>query len=139
MPSNFLVNEGNYIGGQDPQALGTETKKITASVAVTKGQLVEATGDWTVGPAGALSTKVVGIAMNDAIIGGRVTICATGFVKLDSTAAVTAGAKVIPGADGKVTAATASGTITVAEAMTIVGTCVAGCTGAGICYVILNK
>lgn len=47
---------------------------FTASAAVTGGQLVEATTAGNVGPAGATSVKVIGVAAFDAAIGARVTV-----------------------------------------------------------------
>lgn len=47
---------------------------FTASAAVTGGQVVEATTAGAVGPAGAASLKVIGVAAHDAAIGARVTV-----------------------------------------------------------------
>ncbi len=102
---DYYVNEGNKIGGQEPQAIGTTQKRITASVAVTKGQLIEVTGNWTVGPAADLSQKVCGIAFSDADVGEEVVFDTEGFVKLDASAApILAGAKVVSAGNGKVKA-----------------------------------
>lgn len=46
----------------------------TASAAITGGQLVEVTGNGTVGPAGAASTKVIGVAAHDAASGAKVSV-----------------------------------------------------------------
>jgi hypothetical protein len=47
---------------------------VGASAAITGGQLVETTTTGNVGPAGALSLKVVGVAAHDAPSGGRVSV-----------------------------------------------------------------
>lgn len=47
---------------------------FTASATVTGGQLVEVTTAGSVGPAGAASTKVIGVAAHDAAAGARVTV-----------------------------------------------------------------
>lgn len=51
-----------------------QTFTKTASAAVTGGQVVEATGNDTVGPAGAGSAKVLGVAAFDAASGQQVTV-----------------------------------------------------------------
>jgi hypothetical protein len=47
---------------------------VTASATVTGGQILESTGVNTVGPAGANSVKVVGVAAHDAAVGAGVTV-----------------------------------------------------------------
>lgn len=78
---------------------------LTASVAVTGGQLLEVTGDLSVGPAAANSVKVVGQAGHDAAAGQRVTVHAPGstVTEAETSAAVAAGASVKAAAAGKVT------------------------------------
>ncbi|MEU4779256.1 hypothetical protein [Micromonospora sp. NPDC023633] len=56
-----------YTGGVKPFT-------STASAAITGGQVVEATTTGAIGPAGAASTKVVGVAAHDAASGARVTV-----------------------------------------------------------------
>jgi len=73
----------------------------TASAAVTGGQLVEVTGDNTVGPAGAASLKVVGQANHDAAIGADVTVSGGKPIR----SAVVAGAGVVAGVRLKAAAA----------------------------------
>lgn len=82
---------------------------FTASAAVAGGQLVEVTGDLTVGPAGAGSAKVVGQAGHDAASGARVTVHTPGRVVSEATAAATiaAGNPLKSAAAGKVTPFTA--------------------------------
>ena len=102
MGINYHINEGNYIGGQEAQALGVAQTKITASAPVTKGQLLELTADWKVAPATAKSTKFVGIAFNSADINGEVTVDTEGLMKLKTSGAVAFGDTLVCGADGTV-------------------------------------
>ena len=105
---NYYVNEGNKIGGQEPQALGTDQKRIKASAAITKGQLVEVSGQWTLAPASEDSVKVVGVAFLDAEIGENVSIDTEGFVKMDFTGTVNPGDKLVSAGAGKVKAKASS-------------------------------
>ena len=76
-----------------------------ASAAVTGGQLVEVTGDGTVGPAAAASTKVYGVAAFDAANGDQVTVHTGGAHKLEIVAAgdaVVAGDLVQAAANGTI-------------------------------------
>lgn len=75
----------------------------TASATITGGQLVEVTTTGSVGPAGAASLKVVGVATSDAVSGDRITISAGGVQKIIAAAGgVTAGDIVSAGAAGTV-------------------------------------
>lgn len=74
-----------------------------ASAAITGGQLLEVTGSGTVGPAGAASTKCVGVAAQDYSTGDRVTIFAGGVQRINAAAGgVTAGDILASGAAGTV-------------------------------------
>lgn len=53
---------------------GTAPITLQASATVTGGRLVEMTGTGTVGPAGAASTKVVGVAAWDAATNAKVDV-----------------------------------------------------------------
>ena len=77
---------------------------FTASADVTGGRLVAATGDRTVGPAGADSAAVVGVAGFDTKSGERVTVFtrAGGVQQLTASGAIAAGAAVISAVAGKV-------------------------------------
>ena len=77
---------------------------LSSSAAVTGGQLVAVTGDGTVGPAGADSTAVVGVAGFDVQSGDRLTVYRHGVQRLTAADAITAGAPVAAAADGQVTA-----------------------------------
>jgi hypothetical protein len=84
-----------------------------ASAAITAGQLLEVTGTGTVGPAGAASTKTVGVAAFDTASGEKVTFFAGGVQRITAAGAVTAGDLLAAGAAGKVAAigANAFGTL----------------------------
>lgn len=77
----------------------------TASAAITGGQVVEATGNGTVGPAGSQSTKVVGVAGYDAASGALLTVYDRDMVhrtNASAAGAVTAGQSLRAGASGTV-------------------------------------
>ena len=80
---------------------------ITYSVSadVTAGQVVELTGDRAVGPAGADSAKVVGIAAFDAVVGDHVTVHSGGVQRPYAAGAIAVGDKVASAASGKVATA----------------------------------
>ncbi|HQN97734.1 MAG TPA: DUF2190 family protein [Thermoanaerobaculales bacterium] len=75
---------------------------LKASAAVTGGQVVEITGVGTVGPAGANSTKVVGVAGFDAAINDYVTVYAGGVQNCTSAGVITAGDLIAAAAAGTV-------------------------------------
>jgi len=77
---------------------------FSASADVIGGRLVAATGDRTVGPAGADSAAVVGVAGFDAATGEDVTVFtrAGGVHQLTASGAIAAGAKVSAAAAGKI-------------------------------------
>lgn len=74
---------------------------LTASADVTGGRLVVVTGALTVGPAGADSAAVVGVAGFDAKSGDSVTVYFGSVQRLVASAAIAAGAKVVSAATGK--------------------------------------
>lgn len=73
-----------------------------ASAAVTGGQLVEVTGNGTVGPAAATSTKWLGTAAFDAASGEQVTVHKGGVQRCNASGAIAAGDLVAAAADGAV-------------------------------------
>lgn len=78
---------------------------MTASTALTAGQVVESTGVNTVGPAGAASVKVVGVVAQDASGSGViVTVYPRDMVHetVTGTGGVTAGQQVQAGAAGTI-------------------------------------
>ena len=80
---------------------------FTTSAIVTGGQVVEVTGDRTVGPATAASAKAIGTAAHDAASGAKVVVHLPGPVDTAvSAAAILAGAKVEAAAAGKIQTAT---------------------------------
>lgn len=84
---------------------------LSASATIVGGQVVAVTGSGTVGPAGASSGAVVGVAAFDAASGSDVTVY-TGFIVHESVASgtVTAGDQVVSAAAGQVaTLAVAAG------------------------------
>lgn len=75
----------------------------SASAAVTGGQLVEVTGDNTVGPAAAGSLKVVGQANHDAASGADLTVDGRGPIREGTASgAITAGDRLKAAANGAV-------------------------------------
>lgn len=89
-----------------------EAVTLTASAAVTGGQLVAVSGSGTVGPAGAASAAYVGVAGHDAAINARLVVWPRGVVhEATAAGAITAGAQLATGAAGTVASvAVASGT-----------------------------
>jgi hypothetical protein len=78
---------------------------LTATAAITAGQLLEVTGIGTVGPASAASLKVVGVAAADTASGNRVMIFSRGqgsIHEVINSGGVTAGDQLIAAAGGKV-------------------------------------
>ena len=79
---------------------------LKASAAITGGQVVEVTGSGTVGPAGAASTKVIGVAAFDAATNDNVTVYSGGVQHGTASGAVTAGDVVQAGAAGTIATGT---------------------------------
>lgn len=75
----------------------------TTSAAVTAGTLAEVSGSATVGPAGAGSTKVVGVFAFDAASGAQVAIHTGAIQEIVCAANVTAGNTLKAAASGQVT------------------------------------
>lgn len=87
----------------------------TASVAVTAGTLLEVSATGTVGPAGANSTKVVGVAAFDAAANALVTIHRHGVQEIVNSGGVTAGDILVAAAAGQVSTLAAVTTPTAAD------------------------
>ena len=80
---------------------------FTASGAITGGQVVEVTGNRTVGVASAASAKAIGTAGHDAASGDQVVVHLAGPVDtMTAAAAIVAGANVEAAAAGKAQTAT---------------------------------
>lgn len=89
----------NYLPVYKP---GTDVT-LTASAAITGGQLVAVSGNGTIAPAGAAEADVVGVAAFDAASGTRVTVYGFGMIhETTADGAITAGDQVTAGATGKV-------------------------------------
>lgn len=131
---DYKVSSGLQIG-----VLGTEfgangsliEKKLTASVAVTKGQVVELSGSLTVRPTTAASANVLGVAMADAKVGEPVAVETQGLFKLIASAGIVAPTAVESAADGKV--ATKGGT-----PVKLIGMALNSCSAGEYCYVKFN-
>jgi hypothetical protein len=92
-------------------ANGTAPWTLQASAAVTGGRLVEVSGNGTVAPAGAASTKVVGVAAFDAASGAKVDVWPLAGLthRVLGAGAISAGDNLASGAAG-VVAPIAAGT-----------------------------
>lgn len=100
----------------------------TASATITGGQLVEITTASAVGPAGAASTKVIGVAAHDAASGARVTVWPLNNVEheITSTGTIAVGDGIASGAAGvAATVVVATG----AAAGTLIGRATTAATG----------
>lgn len=110
---DYFINEGNKIG-YTPTAfdanLNLQAKKLTASAAIEKGQLVKISGDMTVAPATALTDAVIGVAMFDYKSGDEVVVETEGLVYLTAGGTITAGDFVGAAADGKCAKVTSAST-----------------------------
>lgn len=85
----------HYTGG------GPVLSPVT-TVAVTAGQVVEATGNMTVGPAAASSIKALGVAGRDAAVGAATPVFTDGVHDLVASGVITAGDRVVCAAAGQV-------------------------------------
>jgi hypothetical protein len=85
-------------------ASGGAPVTLQASATVTGQRLVESTGNGTVGPAGAASTKLVGVAAFDAASGAKVDVWPLPGVvhEVVASGAIAAGDGVVAGAAGVV-------------------------------------
>jgi len=90
---------------------GTGPWTLQASATVTGGRLVESTGAGTVGPAGAASVKVLGVAATDCATGAKVQVWPLAGLTHEVTGAgaIAAGDNLAAGAAG-VVAPIAAGT-----------------------------
>lgn len=88
-----------------PKFLAGSPVTFTASVAVEGGQALEVTGPRSVGPAGAASSKYIGVAAFSAAAGQKVTVHLPGQVQvIKASGVIAAGATVQTGAAGTVVA-----------------------------------
>ncbi len=97
------------MGAYEPKFLYSNTITGTASATITGGQVLVVSGNGTVGPAGADSNAVIGVAAHDAVSGGLVTYFPRGKVHVSTAAGgITAAARVNSAAAGTVATATAA-------------------------------
>lgn len=75
---------------------------MSATAAVTGGQVVEITGTRAVAPTGGASVKVAGVALFDALVGSSMTVMSAGVHELIASAAINAGDLVTSAAAGQV-------------------------------------
>lgn len=93
----------------EPKFLYVDVITGTASATITGGQVLAVSGNGTVGPAGADSNAVVGVAAFDCASGDRVSFFPRGKVHISTAAgAITAAARVNSAAAGTVASATAA-------------------------------
>jgi hypothetical protein len=105
MARNFYINEGNNIGGQEPQMLGSSQSRLKAGAGgVTKGQLVAVTAPWTILPTDG-TTTCIGVAFDDYAAGANAVVITEGLFKLTASGVITGGSQVTSAAGGKVAAA----------------------------------
>ena len=107
---------------------GVIPKTYQASVDVIGGRLVAVTGANTVGPAGAASAIVVGVAAHDALANTKVTVWPIRNVthQITSTGTIAAADGIVSGAAG---VAATSVVATAAAAGTLLGIAETGATG----------
>lgn len=90
------------MGQHVPHYAGKPAISQAATATIAGGQLVENTGNMSVGPAGAASTKVIGVAGYDAVSGASVAVFVDGVHDLTAAGAISAGDKVCAAANGTV-------------------------------------
>lgn len=117
-----------HLGEGDPRPTFT-----VATTAVVGGTLVEINGNMTVGPAGAASTKVVGVASRDVAVGSQVMVFASGIHDLVASGAIAAGAQVIAGAAGTVA------TVGAGTAFQVIGTACEAIADTASGRILLNR
>jgi hypothetical protein len=115
-------------------ASGTNPFTKTASADVVGGRLVEATTASSVGPAGAASTKVLGVAAYDATTGNRVSIWPLAGLEHEvlGSGAIAVGDGVAAGAAGVITTVVVG---TGAAAGTLIGRATTAGTGVKVRFV----
>jgi hypothetical protein len=92
---------------------------LAVSAAVVAGNLVEVTGNMTIGPAGAASRKVVGVALQSGSVSGDIiAVQIFGYiVRLVNSGGVTAGDEVGAAAAGAVVTVAAGTTTDIARSL----------------------
>jgi Uncharacterized conserved protein (DUF2190) len=104
---------------------------LTASAAITGGQVLVSTGINTVAPSAGQTVKALGVALHDAPSGGRVTLAvlpgAVHEVPVQGVAVVASSTALVPDAAGTVSAGASLGAA--AAAGTLLGIALNGATG----------
>lgn len=96
------------MGAYEPECLYGHTYTGTASATITGKQIIAVSGNGTVGPAGADSNAVIGVAAHDVILNGLVAYFPRGPIHISTAAGgITAGARVNSAAAGTVASAAA--------------------------------
>ncbi|PZE23862.1 capsid cement protein [Curtobacterium sp. MCBD17_028] len=111
-----------------PRFVPGQNATYVATTPIVGGQLVEVTGNRSVGTAADGSVKVVGVALYDARVGDEVAVVRGGTQRLLAVGAIVAGDRVAPAANGAVSTDT-TGTI---------GLAVAGAADGGIAEINLT-
>lgn len=112
--NDYKIGEGNMIGTL-PTEFGANLnlieKALTAGADLTKGQVVELSGNLTVSPTSATSAKVIGVAMFDAKSGEKCTVECEGLFKLKAKGSISGGDKVESALAGAVAKIATTGTV----------------------------
>ena len=96
------------MGAYEPKYLYADQVSATFSATTTGGQVLVVTGNGTVGPAGADSNAVIGVAAHDVAANGRGSYFPRGKVHVSTAAgAITAADRINSAAAGTVKTATA--------------------------------
>jgi hypothetical protein len=123
-------------GGVTPLFQGDAPKftMTTTTTTVVAGQVVEVTGDRSVGPAAASSLKCVGVAAQSAsAIGDKIAVASGGVYMLKAAGAIVAGDHVRSGALGTVTSIAADG-----DPRLVVGIALAGAADTALAPILLK-
>lgn len=90
------------MGDYSPKFKPGQDITLTASATITGGQLLSVSGVGTVAPTSTAGPTWLGVARQDAANGEKVVVSRGGVQRLTAGGAITAGARVIPAAAGKV-------------------------------------
>jgi hypothetical protein len=144
------ISSSNF-DGLGPHVSDRYLVSAIAGEALTMGQLVEITADWTV-KASTLtttpSTKILGVAVNTVASGKAVTVLCRALARLTAYGTITAGDRVGSGPNGTVQTVadpsasdcnTSAGTAAaIISAFARIGKCFVGASSGGTAYVLLT-
>lgn len=120
-----------------PVFLPAEAITLTASAAVTGGQVVAVSGNGTIAPAGAAEADAIGVAAMDIAANARGTVHPFGVVhETTADGAITAGDQLTAGATGKVKALAAAAGATAGDinsARAVIGVALTTAADAALC------